>query len=351
VFPYVFMAYLLQTVGGISQFAHGVGAVAGYAILAAFSACYVIAVPSAMEHPRGRRVAWLIPALIVLCAAEVPVARADAFVMGVFIVVPAVAALGPRSWPIVTVVVAAPIVVPWSVPSWHSGPAVTTAASIALTALALYGFFEVVRGNWALSEARVEIARLATENERSRISRDLHDLLGHSLTTITVKAGLARRLGATDPGRARQEIAEVEALARRALHEVRAAVSGTHTVTLATELATAKEVLGAAGIAADIPRAPDVADVAHQELFAWVVREGVTNVVRHAHAATCSITLSQGAIEILDDGTGGTAACGNGLRGLRARVEAAGGRLHVGDNPHGGWRLAVNVAVHGDGAR
>jgi len=348
VFPYLFMAYLAETASGVVTYSKGIDAVAGFAILAAFCACYVIAIPVAVDDPRGRQVPWLVAALVVLAVAEVPFARADSFVMGVFVVVPAVAALRLRAWPIVTAAVGAPLVVPSVVASWHSAPAWDTAASVAFTALALYAFFEVVAGNRALSEARSEIARLAAENERARISRDLHDLLGHSLTTITVKARLARRLGENDPKRALSEIAEVEDLARRALAEVRAAVSGNHTVKLATELATARAILTAAGVTADIPRASDIVDPAHQELFAWVVREGVTNVVRHAHARTCSIRLAPTAIEIVDDGVGSEASCGNGLGGLRERVEAAGGSLAAGSGPGGGWLLCVNVSVEAE---
>ena len=345
VFPYLYMAYLAETADGVATYSKGMDAVAGFAILAAFCACYVIAIPSAFDDPRGRQMPYLVATLVVLGAAEVPFARADTFVMGVFVVVPAVAALGLRAWPIVAGAVAAPLVVPSVVASWHSGPAVDTAASIAATGLALYAFFEVVAGNRALSEARSEIARLAAESERARISRDLHDLLGHSLTTVIVKARLARRLGETDPGRALREIAEVEDLARRALEEVRAAVLGNHAVTLASELATARAILTAAGVTADIPRASDIVDPAHQGLFAWVVREGVTNVVRHAHARTCSIRLAPTAIEIVDDGAGSEASCGNGLRGLRERAEAAGGHLAAGSGPGGGWLLCVNIAV------
>src|SRR6185503_7524545 len=130
-------------------------------------------------------------------------------------------------------------------------------AAILIVSLAMFGFFAVVRSNRALAEARLEVARLATENERARIARDLHDLLGHSLTTITVKAALANRLTGTDPARAGAEIAEVESLTRQALADVRAAVSGYREVTLANELAAAREVLRSAGISAQLPGAVD----------------------------------------------------------------------------------------------
>jgi two-component system sensor histidine kinase DesK len=200
-----------------------------------------------------------------------------------------------------------------------------------------------MRGNRALSEARSELARLAAENERSRIARDLHDLLGHSLTTITVKAGLARRLGETDPARALQEIAEVESLARRSLADVRAAVANYREVTLAGELATGRELLRAAGIVADLPGAVEVVDPAYQELFGWVLREGLTNVVRHAHASVCVVRISRSSVEILDDGVGSTACSGSGLAGLQERVGAAGGVVEAGPNLPRGWRLRVEL--------
>jgi hypothetical protein len=133
---------------------------------------------------------------------------------------------------------------------------------------------------------------LAAENERTRIARDLHDLLGHSLTTITVKAGLARRLSERGESvRAAAKIGEVERLSRRTLADVRAAAAGHRDITLAGELATAREVLRAAGILAELPGSVDIVDASLSELFGWVVREGVTNVVRHSRATHCTISF------------------------------------------------------------
>ena len=115
-----------------------------------------------------------------------------------------------------------------------------------------------------------------------RIARDLHDLLGHSLTAASVKAQLAGRLVGQDDARAAAEIGDVERLTRQVLADVRAAVAGYREVSLAVELATAREVLGAAGIAADLPGAVDEVPAGQRELFGWVVREGVTNAVRHS---------------------------------------------------------------------
>jgi two-component system sensor histidine kinase DesK len=173
-----------------------------------------------------------------------------------------------------------------------------------------------------------------------------------------VKAGLAARLGAPGQERARQEqalqeIAEVETLARQALADVRAAVANYRDVTLAGELATGRQLLRAAGIAADLPRAVDIVDPAHQELFGWVVREGLTNIVRHAHARSCAIRLTASGVEITDDGVGGGALPGtrpgHGLAGLRERVAAAGGVVDAGPLQPRGWRLQVRLAPGGTG--
>jgi two-component system sensor histidine kinase DesK len=172
------------------------------------------------------------------------------------------------------------------------------------------GFIMVIRNNVALRAAREEVARLAAEQERLRIARDIHDLLGHSLTTVTVKAQLARRLVNRDPDRAETEIAQVEQLARQSLADVRAVVAGYREVSLAVELATAREVLMAAGIAAEVPRAVDQVPAELRELFGWAVREGVTNAVRHSRAHRIRITVGERAVEVVDDGTARTDAAG-----------------------------------------
>ncbi len=350
VFPGVFLVYLVQVGVGVAQYSRGLDAVAGYVVLAAFCVAYLFAVPEAWR-PDSRRFWRLYAILLALSVVEMLFARADAFVMCVFIVVVTVARLGGRSAPIVIAFTLGATFIPCLVPSWHDNLRTAlsngTAISIPMIALAMFGFFNVMRGNRALAEARAELARLAAENERSRIARDLHDLLGHSLTTITVKAGLARRLGATDPDRALKEIAEVESLARRSLGDVRAAVANYREVTLAGELATGRELLRAAGIAADLPGAVEVVDPAYQELFGWVLREGLTNVVRHAHASLCVVRLSRSSVEILDDGVGGAGCSGSGLAGLQERVAAAGGVVDAGPNVPNGWRLRVELRANG----
>ena len=351
IFSAVLIVYLVYVVGAVSQYSRGAGVIAGYVILAAFALTWLaVAVPPLSASSPARFWA-LYGVLVALFIAEVPFARIAAFVMCVYITIISVLRLGVRAAPIVVALALAAMVIPVAIPSWHDSVAATfasvTPVAIPVAALATFGSGQVVNSYRALAEARAELARLAADNERFRIARDLHDLLGHSLTTITVKAGLARRLGEADPALALPEIAAVEALARRSLADVRAAVANYRDVTLAGELATGRELLRAAGITADLPRAVDVVDPAHHELFGWVVREGFTNIVRHAHATSCAVRLAASSVEIVDDGVGGAAGPGSGLAGLRERVAAAGGVVEAGPLQPAGWRLRASLSPGG----
>ncbi len=128
---------------------------------------------------------------------------------------------------------------------------------------------------------------MAVEQERARFARDLHDLLGHSLTVIAIKSELARRVMTNDPDRAAAEVADIERLAREALTDVRATVAGYREVTLSAEISSARSALDAAGLHAELPTAVDDVPGERRELFGWVLREGVTNVVRHSDASGC----------------------------------------------------------------
>jgi two-component system sensor histidine kinase DesK len=344
------LVYLLYVVEAIAQDEHGAWAVCGFAILIAFAACWLaIPLPGSLQSPRRF---WVIYGLLVaLFIAELSFAHAQAFVMAVFITLPTVGWLGARAAPVVVALTLAALLVPPAIPSWNVSLATAwddvTPAAIPIAALLTFAIQRILRDAQALAEARAELAGLAAENERFRIARDLHDLLGHSLTTITVKAGLAARLGVAEHAWAIQEMTEVEALARRTLGDVRATVASYRDVTLAGELANGQQLLRAAGITADLPSAVDNVDPVHQELFGWVVREGITNIVRHSRAASCAVRLSACSIEIVDDGVGGTAPAGNGLTGLRERVAAAGGVIDAGPLRPKGWRLQVWMAPAG----
>jgi two-component system, NarL family, sensor histidine kinase DesK len=346
------LAYLVYVVISVTENSRGAGRVAGYAILAAFAACW-LAAPAVLSLQSSWQRFWAyFGLLLVLSVAELPFARAAGFVAFIFLTMLGVGRYGRRALPLVAAFSLIALIVPVLIPSWHVSLGASfddvTPVAIPVVAFVMFAVMQVLRGNQALAEARAELAQLAAENERIRIARDLHDLLGHSLTTITVKAGLARRLGATDPARAVGQISEVEELCRQALADVRNAVSGYRDVTLAGELARGRELLRASGIAADLPTATDVVDPKHQELFGWTVREGLTNVVRHARARSCAVRLSRSAIEIVDDGIGGPAPGadvppGNGLSGLLERAAAAGGCVDAGPLQAGGWALRVTL--------
>jgi two-component system, NarL family, sensor histidine kinase DesK len=210
-----------------------------------------------------------------------------------------------------------------------------------------------------LRETRAELARMAVADERLRIARDLHDLLGHSLSLITLKAELAGRLLDADPERAAREIADLENVARRSLGEVRAAVTSYRQPRLAAELAAARHMLAAAGMDCQV-LAPESFELppAADALLAWTVREGVTNVVRHSGARTVAITVTltaeDAAAEITDDGVGPAWDAeplpgehhGSGLSGLTERAREAGAEISTGEGPGGkGFRLQVRVPV------
>jgi two-component system sensor histidine kinase DesK len=232
-----------------------------------------------------------------------------------------------------------------AVPGWTDDGSYGFA--IFLGSLAVYGMRRAIQRTIELDAARKDMAELAVREERNRFARDLHDILGHSLTVITVKAELAGRLIGANPERAAAEVADVESLARAALADVRAAVAGYRELSLAGELVSARAALQAAGIKAELPTTVDEVPEEIRELFAWVVREGVTNVVRHSGAKRCTIRITAAEIEVLDDGKGptpGGSASGHGLVGLRERADQAGASIQVGRAPGGGFRLAVKVS-------
>ena len=335
------LCYPFLAAAGVNQYARGAGLVAGYLLLAAVSACYLALVLASMRSA-WRLYWWLVAAMTVLAVLLAPLAHEGVLILAAVIVPSAAARVGVRTAVALVVLGAATcVVVPMVVPGWNTGGSWYFAVAVVFTALLVLAFSRTATANQQLREARAEVARLASEAERNRIARDLHDLLGHSLTAITVKSALARRL---DPDAARAEMESVEQLARQALSDVRAAVSGYQDVTLAGELAKGRELLRAAGVAADLPTACDVVPPRRQELFGWVVREGVTNVVRHARAGRCTVELTASSVEVRDDGVGGPPGEGSGLDGLRARVTAAGGVLTAGPARTGGWSLRVEAA-------
>jgi two-component system sensor histidine kinase DesK len=232
-----------------------------------------------------------------------------------------------------------------------AGTGIGVAASSAGVGLMMLLLRDLRVRNEELSQARAELARLAVARERERFARDLHDLLGHTLSVIALKTELAGRLLPDRPGDARREIADVEEVARNALSEVRDAVSGYRRPTLDSELAGARLALSAAGIATRVERAEVALDPAVEALLSWAVREGTTNVIRHSGATQCRVcvraSLSESSAEVIENGHGPASSngAGHGLEGLAERARAMHGSVEAGPVEAGGFRLAVTVPV------
>ncbi|MEU3857745.1 histidine kinase [Streptomyces sp. NPDC028722] len=224
---------------------------------------------------------------------------------------------------------------------------------VLLIGFAMTGVGQLVRTTIELRKARATVAQLAANEERLRLARDLHDLLGHSLSLITLKSELAGRMLPARPDQAAQQVADIERVSRQALVDVREAVTGYRRPRLAAELAGVQVALTAAGVTADLPAEPDLTAVPEEaeSALAWALREAVTNVVRHSGADRCAVrllrreTLDGPVLELSveDNGTGGSGGGpGNGLAGLTERLEKAGGSLEAGRVRHG-FRLVARV--------
>lgn len=230
-----------------------------------------------------------------------------------------------------------------------------------LSGVAMTGLQRLITTMRELREARTAVAHLAASEERLRLARDLHDLLGHSLSLITIKTELAGRF--LDAGRqddARAQVADIEKVARQSLTDVREAVSGFRRPTLPVELAAARTALTTARItldAAGVAEGRAGLDPEGAGALAWALREAVTNIIRHgAEATVCTVTLDEtwegdggryAVLEVSDDGRGpGKSGPGNGLSGLSERLALVGGRLETGPGPRGrGFRLRAAVPV------
>src|SRR6266540_545364 len=214
-------------------------------------------------------------------------------------------------------------------------------------AAALYGSARLVRVLDELHATRAELAELAVGRERLRVSRDLHDLLGQSLSAVSLKGDLALRLLSGDPQAARAEIQGLTGVARDALRGVRAVTRDQHAVSLPAETDGAAALLRSAGVDVrvdlDLPGLPAVAE----EVLAWAVREGVTNVLRHSQARTCQITAGHRDgwvwLEIVNDGVTTPAGAGSGLAGLAERARSLAGSVRAQPSDEGRFRLLVEI--------
>ena len=235
--------------------------------------------------------------------------------------------------------------------SSHGGIALFIGAPL----LGLLGFSYLIE----LGE-RADVARasLALSEEREEIARDVHDVLGHSLTVITLKAELAQRLLEIDPARAGAEMEAIAQLSRASLAEVRSTVTRLRVPDFSGEIEGAGRALQTAGIRAELPDAQSALAVAgvNAKLFSWVLREAVTNMVRHSGANAARVRLSATGLDILDNGVGAGDARGNGLTGMAQRVAASGGSVVIEaapeqwlvENPGGGVGTRLRVSMDGD---
>ncbi|WP_246162009.1 sensor histidine kinase [Aeromicrobium ginsengisoli] len=319
----------------------------GVAALAVFVVVYLHGLSRIPQFHLRRQVplAWAYIAILLTCfGIVVPGAGDQSMTCLVFIAALAVAVL----------------------PKWHAGAVVVmlfggiTAAgylvdgwsahgnnfAVLLAAAAVWSFRLAWQRQAKLMAAERDLSELAVEEERARIARDLHDILGHSLTVISVKAELAERLFDDDPVRARAELQDLQRLSRDALADVRSTAQGIRGISLPGEIASARMALESAGIEPSLPTVADDVPSRWRELFAWTLREGVTNVIRHSQATRCEVELDPAHIRVSDDGRGPCPddGSGNGLEGLRQRARLAGATVTTSPGPGDrGFSLTVSV--------
>jgi two-component system sensor histidine kinase DesK len=353
VFAAVWLFYLGENLGALwdrpNGWARDVGlvALAGFAVLYMYAVSLMRRVRQSQQRPtRFVLRVWLcLLGMLALFALQIPGAGATSLTCLVYVTATGMIGLPLRQgvWLAVLLFTAAEAL-PATVPGWTDQ---SYGLAVVLASLATWGIRLASERQNRLVDAQGEIAALAVQNERARIASDLHDILGHSLTVVTVKAELAQRLLDVDIERARKELGDLEGLARDALSDVRATAMGVRGISLPGEIAAAREALAAANVEAELPGAADEVPTRLRELFAWTIREAVTNVVRHSKATRVAVRLSPASVEIVDDGVGAdcaVAADGQGLRGLRRRAEALGAQLTVGgrtDSP--GFRVRMEM--------
>jgi two-component system, NarL family, sensor histidine kinase DesK len=346
------LLFLTAPMNDLARSSLPAGRIAGIAVgFAAFVALYV----TIMRTRRSLRPSVTLAALAVLAALPAALLAAGAPQSFGLLFVFFAAAVGMRLRPEPALFVIGVTAAGVAIATRAEGESVSTISAKALTVIAIgfmmTAFNRQIRVNRELRTAREELSRLAVSEERLRIARDLHDLLGHSLSVVTLKTELAARLLEREPAKAAAELADVQAVSRQALAEVREAVQGYRQLGLADALDGARTALTAAGIDCELDEThvelpPDV-----ESVLAWAVREGTTNVVRHSRAGHCAVRIrgagDEAVVEIEDDGAPprGDARAGSGLSGLAERAERVRGRLEAGAVPGGGFRLRLTVPL------
>lgn len=334
-FAGIWLVFLTYPVIEVFQAGHSLPVTwLGVGLIATFAVVYVLGF-----GPLTHR-SWLVlAALLVLAAALVPIIGFETIGLTPYLGVQAALQLPPPWWWRLTIVVGLlPLL---SLLSDGRFPMFFfLMVWPILVGMSMVRVFSERQGQ--ISDAR---AALALVEERERVARDVHDVLGHSLTALSVKAELAARLMDVDPGRARSELESIQETARHALAEVRATVGGLRAGNLDAEVAAAPRLLADAGVETIIIGAVADTDPRHRALLAWVLRESLTNVIRHAEASRVEIGLTPTGLVVTDDGRGieggPTPADGHGLTGMRERVAAVGGRLQISGSS--GTRIEVTL--------
>jgi two-component system sensor histidine kinase DesK len=345
VLPLMMVIYAGEVIPG-SEDVRGGRFIVVVAVLIVFCLLYLVA----MFRVGGdrRSVMWTILGVMIACnVAELILVGGSAMIMWMLLVAPLIIRYKLRSAPVIVGVVVLSYVLPFLEPRWRMAGDLSIPAQILSVSLLVLLFVQLVCVIQALEQAQAALERMSRASERLQIARDLHDVLGHTLISIAIKAELAGKLIDRDSDRAQVEIGQVEALARQSLADVRATVAGYRARSLATELVAVSELLGSAGVQVVIEEVGEPASPGARELFAWVIRESVTNVVRHAKATTCKIVIEGSSVCVRDDGLGVSTPYGDGLKGLQERVWRTGGSFEAGPiEPHG-WQVKLTLAETG----
>ncbi|MEU9044169.1 MULTISPECIES: histidine kinase [unclassified Kitasatospora] len=360
----LWMVYLAYPVSRLVNGEHDTAArVLGWSCLAFFVAGYVLLVIFRSTGGMWPRACRVVVAVMVVLAIACAVVLGEAFLTLFIYTSVCVAVITPARYALRALAAMAALIAAVGLLIHASTDNIATfALSGFLSGVAMTGLQRLVATMKELREARAAVAHLAASEERLRLARDLHDLLGHSLSLITLKSELAGRF--MDAGKdeaARAQVADIEQVARQSLIDVREAVTGFRRPTLPVELAAARTALAAAQVR--LEAAPELVDswpgLANEEAgaLAWALREAVTNIIRHGEGATvCTVTGDESweasgeryaVLEIADDGHGtGKSQPGNGLSGLEERLALVGGRLEAGAGERGkGFRLRASVPL------
>jgi len=351
-FSAIWLLYLISPISHMFRAHRGALEISGaLALVVVFSAIYIVMMSAWATRPRQAR--WSLPVLYVMAAVACVVYGGNGWnVLWIYVAAAGGLTATDRRTAIRSVLASGAGVVVFS---WIGHDSATdyliTLLPVVAIGLATSGMRMRVALTHELTQAREEVERLAANEERLRLARDMHDLTGQSLSMITLKSELAVKLLDTgDNSKTREQIEQVAAISRQTLHDIREAVSGYRRPTLAVEVITARTALTAAGIEAHDDSAlitlSGTFDPDAEAALAWCLREAVTNVIRHSGARSCIIELTRTqrdlTLTVTDDGRGvAELGNGNGLHGMSERLAATGGHLLVTRSP--GFALAATV--------